>query len=76
MNRLTQNGNGIVVPSLHVPMPDAFDVCWAGPSPLGNGGLCFGSTDGMLLFANEGGRPLPDYKLGIGSVARESTTFS
>lgn len=59
------------MPCLRIPMPEAFDVCWAGPSPLG-GGLCFGSTDGMILFADEAGRPLSGLLPGEGSVAREA----
>jgi tetratricopeptide (TPR) repeat protein len=71
MNRLTENGDGVIVPCLHIPISEEFDVCWAGPSPLG-GGLCFGSTDGMILFADEEGLPLPTIKPGKGSVAMEA----
>jgi hypothetical protein len=38
-------------------LPDGFEVCWAGPNP-GFPGFCFGSTDGMVLFVDEEGRPL------------------
>lgn len=71
MNQFTQNGCGVIVPCLHIPMQEAFEVCWAGPSPLG-GGLCFGSTDGMILFADKEGRPLSGFVPGKGSVAREA----
>ncbi len=73
MNRPTQNGSGVIVPCLRIPMQESFDVCWAGPSPVGHG-FCFGSTDGLILFADEEGRQLPDLKPGpgIGSAAREA----
>jgi hypothetical protein len=69
MSRLLENGGNINVPCLHIPLPEGFDVCWAGPSPLGTG-LCFGSTDGWLLFADEEGRPLGDPAKA--SVSREA----
>src|SRR5262249_44198953 len=71
MNQLTQNSSGVIVPCLQIPMKEAFDVCWAGPSPLGRG-LCFGSTDGMILFTDEEGRPLPSLLPGRGSAAGEA----
>src|SRR5262245_17271889 len=71
MNQLEQNASAVVVPCLHIAMPLAFDVCWAGPSPLGRG-FCFGSTDGLIQFADDEGRPLPELLPGIGSVKREA----
>src|SRR5437660_7505961 len=64
------HGNSTVVPFLGIGLPDGFDVCWAGPSPLS--GLCFGSTDGKILFTDEQGRTLPDLQPGRGSVSGEA----
>src|SRR5947209_17690357 len=57
MTPLPENG-GTIVPCLHIGLPEGFEVCWAGPNPLGDG-FCFGSTDGRLLFTDDEGRPLP-----------------
>lgn len=70
MTRAPRNGNSTVVPFLGIRLPDGFDVCWAGPSPLGD--LCFGSTDGSILFADEQGRPLHGSEPGTGSVSGEA----
>jgi hypothetical protein len=70
MNRLPEIGDGVIVPCLHISLPEGFDVCWAGPNPL-RAGLCFGSTDGMILFADEEGRPV-SAKPGKGSVSNEA----
>ncbi len=57
MNWLPQNGESLIVPYAHLPIPDGFEVCWAGefsvPFPLIPALLCFGSVDGNLLFANQ-----------------------
>jgi hypothetical protein len=49
-----------IVPCLHIPVPSGFEVCWAGPSPLPQAKLCFGSVDGRLLFTNEDGAAVAD----------------
>jgi hypothetical protein len=59
------------VPCLHVPNRAGFDVCWAGPSPLGRG-FSFGSTDGKILFVDENGLALHGMQPWAGSYAREA----
>jgi hypothetical protein len=49
----------------HLPFPNEFDVCWAGANPL-SAGLCFGSTDGKVMFANQQGLPT---RIGEGSAS-------
>jgi hypothetical protein len=71
MTGLPGNGEGTIVPCLHIPLPEGFEVSWAGPSPLGRG-LCFGSTDGKILFADEDGHPFPGAIPGKGSVFEEA----
>ena len=53
-----------------IPIPHDFDVCWAGPNPIVENGLCFGFTDGKVLFADALGRPL--WPLGPGSDSGEA----
>src|SRR5712692_3204150 len=56
MNRAISNG-GISRSFLaEIPFRD-FEVCWAGPNPVGPG-LCFGSEEGWLLFTDEDGARL------------------
>jgi hypothetical protein len=69
MTPLPENGSNIILPCLHIGLPEEFEVCWAGPNPL-RAGLCFGSTDGRVLFADENGRPL--MAPGKGSESREA----
>jgi hypothetical protein len=69
MTRLPDNSDSTLVRFLHIPLPEGFEVCWAGPSPLG-AGLCFGSTDGRVLFAGEDG--CPQRPPGKGSESREA----
>jgi hypothetical protein len=54
--------------------PDDFDVCWAGPDLVDpGGGLCFGSTDGKLLFLDIEGQPIVVPGKGVtGSVSGEA----
>jgi hypothetical protein len=41
------------IPSSTLPFPAGFEVCWAGPNPLGDG-FCLGAEDGLLqLFEND-----------------------
>src|SRR5439155_19147937 len=65
---------------MRIPLPGGFDVCWAGPNLVDPGpGLCFGSTDGKLLFADAEGRALRESVKGsdsgeaINGVARVGT---
>src|SRR5436309_810274 len=57
MNQISDNGVASFIPCLHITFSAAFEVCWAGRHPLRTG-LCFGSTDGKILFADEEGTPL------------------
>lgn len=58
MNSFTENGDGFTVPSASIGFPQGFEVCWAGPPNPFSKGLCFGSLDGKILFADEEGSPL------------------
>lgn len=57
MNSFVDNGDAFIVPFAPIRFPEGFEVCWAGPHPF-QMGLCFGSLDGKILFADEGGVPL------------------
>jgi hypothetical protein len=55
-----------------------FEVSWSGENPLGPG-LCFGSEDGRMILADEGGIPLGEPELvsdsesAINGIARSGT---
>src|SRR5437762_3000567 len=46
-------------PAHTIAFNELFQVCWAGPNPLGSG-FCFGSDDGRLLLVDEDGKELGD----------------
>jgi hypothetical protein len=61
MNRAISNG-GIYRSFLAEIRFRDFEVCWAGPNPVGPG-FCFGSEDGSLLFTgDDGSAPDPPVK--------------
>jgi hypothetical protein len=66
MTRLPSNGGSIAVPCLHIPFAEEFEVCWAGASPMA-GGLCFGSTEGNVLFTDEDGQAMWGFEKGTES---------
>lgn len=56
MNGIPPNDGRLGLLQGKMRLPD-FAVCWAGPDPFGPG-FCFGTEDGKLVFADEGGTPV------------------
>ena len=53
MNRAISNGGVYRSFLMEIRIRD-FEICWAGPNPVGPG-LCFGSEEGWLLFTDADG---------------------
>jgi hypothetical protein len=69
MNRTISNGGASRLFLAEIRFRD-FEICWAGPNPVGPG-FCFGSEGGRLLFTDEDGSP-PDHPPDKGTMSGEA----
>jgi hypothetical protein len=69
MNRTISNGGASRLFLAEIRFRD-FEICWAGPNPVGPG-FCFGSEEGWLLFTDEDGAP-PDHPPDKGTMSGEA----